>query len=37
VVVLRWLDSLTKDSRPTSDSEALRMAQVVKKGNVWIN
>ncbi|KAJ5841227.1 Telomere reverse transcriptase [Penicillium rubens] len=33
VVVLRWLDSLTKDSRPTSDSEALRMAQVVKKGN----
>ncbi|CAG8906413.1 unnamed protein product [Penicillium nalgiovense] len=33
VVVLRWLDLLTKDSRPTSDSEALRMAQVVKKGN----
>lgn len=32
-VVLRWLDSLIKDARPTSDSEALRMAQVVKKGN----
>ncbi|KAJ5952017.1 uncharacterized protein N7479_010430 [Penicillium vulpinum] len=33
VVVLRWLDSMTKDARPASDSEALRMAQVVKKGN----
>ncbi|EKV10805.1 Telomerase reverse transcriptase, putative [Penicillium digitatum PHI26] len=32
-VVLHWLDSLIKDARPTSDSEALRMAQVVKKGN----
>ncbi|KAJ5804517.1 uncharacterized protein N7518_000820 [Penicillium psychrosexuale] len=32
-VVLRWLDSLSKDSRPTSDSEASRIAQVVKKGN----
>ncbi|KAJ5782388.1 Telomere reverse transcriptase [Penicillium paradoxum] len=31
--VLRWLDSLAKDARPTSDSEALRMTQVVKKGN----
>ncbi|KAJ5356035.1 reverse transcriptase [Penicillium concentricum] len=32
-VVLHWLDSMTKDARPTSDSEALRMTQVVKKGN----
>ncbi|KAJ5496602.1 reverse transcriptase [Penicillium fimorum] len=32
-VVLRWLDSMTKDARPTSDSEALKMTQVVKKGN----
>ncbi|KAJ5442593.1 reverse transcriptase [Penicillium cf. griseofulvum] len=32
-VVLRWLDSLIKDARPMSDSEALRMTQVVKKGN----
>ncbi|KAJ5492091.1 Telomere reverse transcriptase [Penicillium expansum] len=32
-VVLHWLDSLIKDARPTSDSEALRMTQVVKKGN----
>ncbi|KAJ5817557.1 reverse transcriptase [Penicillium robsamsonii] len=31
--VLRWLDSMTKDARPTSDSEALRMTQVVKSGN----
>lgn len=31
--VLRWLDSLAKSARPTSDSEALRMTQVVKKGN----
>ncbi|KAJ5558312.1 Telomere reverse transcriptase [Penicillium sp. DV-2018c] len=31
--VLRWLESLAKASRPTSDSEALRMTQVVKKGN----
>jgi telomerase reverse transcriptase len=31
--VLRWLESLAKDSRPTSNSEALRMTQVVKKGN----
>lgn len=33
VMVLRWLDALIKDARPTSDSEALRMTQVVKKGN----
>ncbi|KAJ5177714.1 reverse transcriptase [Penicillium coprophilum] len=32
-VVLHWLDSLTKDARPASDSEAFRMTQVVKKGN----
>lgn len=33
VAVLRWLDLLAKDARPTSDSEASRMTQVVKKGN----
>lgn len=31
--VLRWLDSLGKASRPTSNTETIRLAQVVKKGN----
>ncbi|CAG7919919.1 unnamed protein product [Penicillium olsonii] len=33
VEVLRRLDLLTRESRPTSDSASLRMAHVVKKGN----
>jgi telomerase reverse transcriptase len=32
--VLRWLDRLAKQARPTADAEALRMAQAVRKGNV---
>ena len=31
--VLRWLDDKIKQARPTSDSQALRMMQVVKKSN----
>ena len=34
VVVLRWLDELARGARPTSDSEVVRMMQVVRKGNV---
>ncbi|CAG8429897.1 unnamed protein product [Penicillium salamii] len=33
VAVLRWLDSLAREARPTSDSASLRMTNVVKKGN----
>ncbi|CAG8097164.1 unnamed protein product [Penicillium salamii] len=33
VAVLRWLDSLAREARPTSDSAALKMTHVVKKGN----
>lgn len=31
--VLRWLDQLAKHARPASNAEALRIAQVVRKGN----
>lgn len=30
--VLRWLDSLEKGSRPVTNADAVRMAQVVKRG-----
>jgi telomerase reverse transcriptase len=33
VAVLRWLDSLVKEARPTSDSELVKMTHVVKNGN----
>lgn len=32
--VLHWLDSVGKESRPTTNGEAVRMTQVVKRGNV---
>jgi telomerase reverse transcriptase len=32
--VLHWLDSVGKESRPTTNGEAVRMMQVVKRGNV---
>ncbi|KAJ5096965.1 Telomere reverse transcriptase [Penicillium angulare] len=32
VAVLRWLDTLGKESRPKSNAEALRLKQVVKQG-----
>lgn len=32
--VLRWLDSLGKASRPTSNTDAVRLARIVKNGNV---
>lgn len=34
VPVLRWLDSQGKAARPTTDAEAVRLVQVVKRGNV---
>ncbi|KAJ5325627.1 Telomere reverse transcriptase [Penicillium brevicompactum] len=33
VTELRWLGSLAREARPTSDSATLRMTHVVKKGN----
>ncbi|KAF5865472.1 hypothetical protein ETB97_003730 [Aspergillus alliaceus] len=33
-LVLRWLDLVLKGSRPRSDAKAIRLAQVVQKGNV---
>ncbi|KAJ5717406.1 Telomere reverse transcriptase [Penicillium malachiteum] len=33
--VLRWLDTLGRESRPTSNAEALRFQQVVKTGNAF--
>jgi len=32
--VLHWLDSVGKESRPTTNGEAVRMMQVVKRGDV---
>ena len=32
--VIKWLDSQWKDSRPTTNSEATKLAQVVKRGNL---
>lgn len=33
VDVLKWLDAQWKDSRPKTNSEAVKMSQVVRKGN----
>ncbi|KAJ5729255.1 Telomere reverse transcriptase [Penicillium malachiteum] len=33
--VLKWLDTLGRESRPTSNAEALRFQQVVKTGNAF--
>lgn len=32
--VLRWLDSVGKESRPSANGEAVRMMQVVKRGDI---
>ncbi|KAJ5677257.1 uncharacterized protein N7477_002890 [Penicillium maclennaniae] len=32
--VLRWLDSVGKESRPTANGEAVRLMQVVKRGDI---